>query len=118
MIRSRSSSSRLRRMFAAVVMAGMLPLLVACPKKHDPVVADAEPPPVVVDSGPAVLAPLDEDAGADADAADAKHATGPYKPSDPLVANIKKCCSALTAQAKANGNPPDIMPAVNTCNAM
>ncbi len=106
----------LRRTLLAFALAGVVPTIAACPKKQPPPVPDAEPP-TVVDAAPTILEPIVEDAGADADAADAKpHATGTYKPQDPIVSRLKQCCAALSAQAKANGNPPDIMPAVNMCN--
>jgi len=104
----------LRRTLFVIAVSGIVPTIAACPKKPPPVVVDAEPPPAV-DAAPMVLEPIIEDAGLDT-GPDVHHATGPYKPADPLVANLSKCCSALTAQAKANGNPPDLMPAVNMCN--
>ncbi len=107
--------SLLRNVLTAIAVAGIIPTLSACPKKTQPAVADAEPPAVVIDAAPTVLEPLGEDAGVDAAEA-GHHATGNWKPQDPLVQRLGQCCSALAKQAKDNGNPPDLMPAVNTCN--
>jgi hypothetical protein len=105
----------LRRTVFVIALSGIVPTLAACPKKAQPVQVDAEPPPPAVDAAPMVLEPIVDDAGADT-GPDVHHASGNWKPQDPLVANLSKCCSALSAQAKANGNPPDLMPAVNMCN--
>jgi hypothetical protein len=111
----RTRRSFARRSLVVIAALGLLPTLAACPKKAQPVVADAEPPPVATDAAPNVLEPLVEDAGFDAN--DAKpHATGGGHAVDPTIARLKQCCAALSKQAKENGNPPDIMPAVNTCN--
>jgi hypothetical protein len=104
-----------RRILFAITVFGVAPTLAACPKKTPPVV-DAEPPPAPTDAAPTVVEPIVEDSGFDA-GVDAHHASGNWKPQDPVVANLKKCCSALTAQAKAAGNPPEIMGAVNMCNS-
>ena len=108
--------SSLQRVLITIAVAGIIPAVAGCPKKAVPVVVDAEPPPVVIDAAPTVLEPLGEDAGADAAEAGKAH-TGTWKPQDPFVARLKQCCAALSSQAKANGNPPDLMPAVNLCNA-
>jgi hypothetical protein len=104
-----------RRTLIVIASLGLLPTLAACPKKHEPVVVDAEAPPPPVDAAPTVLAPLDDDASVDV--ADAKpHTSSGGHAQDPFVTRLKQCCSALTKQAKEQGNPPDIMPAVNMCN--
>jgi hypothetical protein len=114
---ARPRRSFLRRTLVVIASLGLLPTLAACPKKHEPVVVDAEPPPPAVDAAPTVLAPLEDDAGADV--YDAKpHATGTGHAVDPTIARLKQCCAALAKQAKEQGNPPDIMPAVNTCNTV
>lgn len=82
--------------------------LVGCPKKAPPVVdAEAPPPPA---STPSVteLAPLADDGGPDADAAE----TGPKKAGGGGGLNsnqlkIKECCNAMRTQAKAMGNSPE-----------
>jgi hypothetical protein len=107
--------SLLQRALIAIAVAGIIPTMAACPKKPQPVVVDAEPPPVVVDAAPMLLEPIGDDAGVDAAEAGHPHAGG-GKPVDPFVARLKQCCAALSKQAKDNGNPPDLMPAVNTCN--
>jgi hypothetical protein len=111
---SRPRRSSVRRTLVVIASLGLLPTLAACPKKTQPAVPDAEPPPPAVDAAPTVLEPLVEDAGVDAADA-AKKATGGHAV-DPTIARLKQCCAALAKQAKENGNPPDIMPAVNTCN--
>ena len=111
----RTRRSFVRRSLFVVAALGLLPTLAACPKKPQPVTVDAEPPPAPVDAAPTVLEPLVEDAGADV--VDARpHATGGGHAVDPTIQRLKQCCAALSKQAKENGNPPDIMPAVNMCN--
>jgi len=105
-----------QKLLIAIAVAGIVPTLAGCPKKAQPVVVDAEPPQVVVDAAPTVLEPIEVDAGVDA-APEASHHPGGGKPVDPIVGRLAQCCSALSKQAKDNGNPPDLMPAVNTCNA-
>jgi hypothetical protein len=95
-----------RRALFAVAIFSAMPLLVACPKKEVPAEA-APPPPPEPEAGTLVLAPLDEDASADAaDAADAaKKATGPGVPTN--VARLRQCCGQLRIQAKALGASPE-----------
>jgi len=101
-----SRSWSLRRTFFAVTIFGTMPLLVACPKKEPPV-ADAAPPPPPPEpeASTVVLAPLEEDAGTDADADAAKKATGPFVPTN--VARLRQCCGQLRTQAKAMGASPE-----------
>jgi hypothetical protein len=113
---SRPRRSFVRRTLVVISALGLLPTLAACPHKAPPMTFDAEPPPPAVDAAPAVLAPLEDDAGPDVYEASKPHATGPAV--DPTVARLKQCCAALSKQAKEQGNPPDIMPAVNTCNTV
>ena len=101
--------SPLRTLFALTFMVGTPALILGCPKKPDPVaVEDAAPPPppVVIDAAPTELVPLDQvDAGADTGAPDAAK-----KPGTGLTqsqTNVKACCNAMRAQAKAMGNTPE-----------
>jgi hypothetical protein len=100
--------SPLRKLFALSFMIGMPALILGCPKKPDPVVEDAAPPPppVVIDAAPTELVPLDQlDAGLDAaDAADAKKVGNGLTTSQN---NVKQCCNAMRAQAKAMGTTPE-----------
>lgn len=95
-----------RRALFAVAIFSAMPLLVACPKK-DPPAPDAAPPPAPEpEASTLVLAPLEEDAGADADAADAaKKATGPGVSTN--VARLRQCCGQLRTQARALGASPE-----------
>jgi hypothetical protein len=95
--------------FAACVMMS----IVGCPEKKAPVVLEAAPPPPPP-SAPTVteLAPLIDDAGADADADAAPEAEAPKKRpwTAPLTANqakIKACCSAMRTEAKQLANSPE-----------
>jgi hypothetical protein len=106
--------SPLQRALIAVAVAGMVPFMAACPKKPPPPMPDADIPVVVVDAAPNILEPIGDDAGFDA-GFDAGHHYVPGKPADALTANIKRCCGALSAQSKANGNPPELQPAVQFC---
>src|SRR3954471_18169315 len=96
-----------RRALFAVAIFSAMPLLVACPKKDPPAADAAPPPPPEPEASTLVLAPLDEDSGADAaDAADAaKKATGPGVPTN--VARLRQCCGQLRTQAKAMGASPE-----------
>src|SRR5438445_85322 len=94
-----------RRSLFAVAIFSAMPLLVACPKKETPV-PEAAPPPPPEDASPTVLVPLtDDDAGADADAAEAGRKFGPG--GNPNVARLKQCCGALRGQAKTLGPSPE-----------
>lgn len=103
--------------FVVVSMSGALPLLAGCPKDPPPVVFDAAPP-VVASIEPVELAPL-EDAGGEALDADAD--TGPKKPGLNInVARMRACCNAIAAQGKALGASPEagfINGIAGTCNA-
>jgi hypothetical protein len=109
-----------RRALFAVAIFSAVPLLVACPKK-DPPAPDAAPPPPVAEpeTGPVVLAPLEEDAGADADADAAKKATGPGISTN--VARLRQCCGQLRIQAKALGASPEagmLLQGASQCDAL
>ena len=82
-------------------------MLAGCPeKKPTPVIIDAGPPPVPVDTT-TTLTPMDDtlDAG-DGDANDgAVKKLGPAV--NPNVARLKQCCNAIGAQAKQNANSPE-----------
>lgn len=99
-----------RRAAASVTIAMFVTaLLVGCPEKKVPVVEEAAPPPPPP-SVPTVteLAPLIDDAGVDADAAEAE---APKKrPAATMTANqvkIKACCNAMRSQAKQLANSPE-----------
>lgn len=96
-----------RRALFAVAIFSAVPLLVACPKKDPPAPDAAPPPPPEVEaSATVVLTPLEEDAGADADAADAaKKATSPGVSTN--VARLRQCCGQLRIQARALGASPE-----------
>jgi hypothetical protein len=102
--------------FVAVVVSFPAALM-GCPKKPAPAVEDAAPvaPPA---STPEVteLAPLVEEAGADADAAPKKWAGGPA--TNPNQLKIKQCCNALRTQAKTMGNSPELNTMAMTCDAI
>lgn len=110
-----------RRTVFAFAIFSAVPLLVACPKKEPPPVADAAPPPAPEqDSAPLVLTTLEDDAGADVDAADAaKKATGPGVPTN--VLRLRQCCGQLRMQAKAMGASPEagmLLGAAAQCDAL
>ena len=121
MRRSRHPSSGLRRGLVTLACASAIPLLVLACKKPAPAIVDAGPPPEVPDSAPAVLAPLDEDAGAMVDASDAavKKPTG-----SGLTVNqsrAKQCCNQLRTQAKQMGSSPEanmLIGFATTCDQM
>jgi hypothetical protein len=58
------------------------------------------------------LGPLVEDAGPDADAAEAGKKWGGGGGYNPNQLKIKACCNAMHAQAKALGNAPEAAPIV------
>ena len=103
--RSFGSFGARRVLFAGAIFSA-LPLLVACPKK-DPPPPDAAPAPTAEpETGTLTLIPLEEDAGADVDAADAaKKATGPGVSTN--VTRLRQCCGQLRIQAKAVPNSPE-----------
>ncbi len=110
-----------RRTVFALAVFSFLPLLVACPKKEPPPVPDAAPPPPPPPQEEAsVLLPIEDDAGADADAAEAgKKFTG--TPVNTNVARLKQCCNQLRIQAKAMGASPEagmLMSAAAQCDTM
>lgn len=110
-----------RRTVFALAVFSFMPLLVACPKKEPPPVPDAAPPPPPPPQEEAsVLLPMEEDAGADADAADAaKKWTGTAVPTN--VARLKQCCNQLRIQAKGMGASPEagmLLNAAAQCDTM
>jgi hypothetical protein len=103
--------------FVAIVVS-FPAVLLGCPKKPAPAVEDAAPvaPPA---STPEVteIAPLVEEAGADADAAPKKWAGG----GGGMNANqlkIKQCCGALRKQGAQMGNSPELSTMAMTCDAI
>lgn len=106
-----------RAVFAVVVAAGIPLLLMAGCKKPPPPAPDAEPPPPATSSGPVVLAPLDEDAGPDADAEAGKKVwTGPGM--NPNEAKVRACCSRLQQTITAAGAmaTPEMKALLGQCN--
>ena len=97
----------LRRALTFVAVVVSVPVaLMGCPKKEPPPPAapEAEAPPA---STPSVtdLAPLVDEAGAEAEAAaPKKYAGGGMSPNQ---LKIKACCNAMRTQAKAMGNSPE-----------
>jgi hypothetical protein len=110
-----------RRSLFVLAVFSAVPLLVACPKKDEPVPPEAAPPPPVPEAAVTELVPLEEDAGLDAGAdADAgKKLTGTGVPTN--VARLKQCCNQLSVQAKAMPNTPEggmFQQAAAQCNTM
>lgn len=99
-----------RRTLVALGVASLMPIfLLGCPKKDTPT-QDAAPAPTPTPTPSqtdTVLAPLEDDAGADADASDAAKPkwTGPGLSATQL--HVKQCCTALRNQAKTMGNSPE-----------
>jgi len=95
--------SPVRRALSFLAFTTSVPMLVmGCPKKQAEVV-DAEPPPPATTPTVTELAPLTDDGGPDADAAEAgpkKWSGGGYNSNQ---MKIKECCNAMRAQAKAMG---------------
>ncbi len=113
-----SVSARRARKSVALVLLGctsVIPMLLVACKQPALAIVDAGPPPVATDAAPAILAPLDEDAGVDAgvDAAPPHHATGPGLNTN--QARAKQCCNALAKQA---GTDPSLGALVGICNSV
>lgn len=112
--------SRPRRTLFALAVFSAMPLLVACPKKETPVADAAPPPPPEPEASTVVLTPLEEDAGADADAAEAgKKFTGTGVSTN--VSRLRQCCGQLRTQAKAMGASPEagfILGAAAQCDGL
>ena len=104
--------------FIAVVVS-VPALLLGCPKKEAPVVQDAAPvaPPPASTPEVTELAPLVEEAGADADAAPKKYSGGGGG-TNPNQLKIKPCCNAVRAQSKTMGNSPELNTMAMTCDAI
>ncbi len=99
--------SPVRRTLFFLAFASIGPLL-ACTscKKPPPPTPDAEAPPPAVSSGPVTLGTLDEDAGEDADAAEAgKKWTGTGM--NPNEARVRQCCAVLRSRIKQLGAMPE-----------
>jgi hypothetical protein len=110
-----------RRTVFALAVFCFVPALAACPKKEPPPVPDAAPPPPPPQEEASVLMPMEDDAGADADAGvDAgKKWTGTAVPTN--VARLKQCCNQLRIQAKAMGASPEagmLLNAATQCDTM
>jgi hypothetical protein len=108
-----------RALFAIVITTGLPLVLAAGCKKPPPPAPDAEPPPPATSTGPLVLAPLDDDAGPDADAEAGKpHWTGPGM--NPNEAKVRACCSRLQATITAAGAmaTPEMKALLGQCNAI
>ncbi len=100
--------SSVRRTALVLALATCPMLVMGCTKKEQPAsIQEAEAPPPADTPDVTELAPLTEDAGEAADAADAgKKWVGPaYNPNQ---LKIKQCCNAMRANAKAMGtNSPE-----------
>jgi hypothetical protein len=112
------SARRTRKSVALVLLVctSAVPMLLLACKQPAPAIVDAGPPPAATDAAPAVLVPLDEDAGNGLDASDAapaRHATGPGMNTNQLRA--KQCCNALRAQA---GTDPMLKSLAGQCDGM
>ncbi len=97
-----------RRTLFALAIFSAVPLLVACPKKNQPVEVDAAPPPPPPpeDAGSSELVPMEEDAGDQADADAGKPVyKGPAVNTN--VLRLRQCCNALAAEAKKNPTSPE-----------
>ena len=109
-----------RRTIFALAVFSVMPLLVACPKKDPPPIDAAPPPPPPAEDVQTVLVPMEEDAGADADADAGKPKfTGPAVNTN--VARFKQCCNALAAEAKKNPTSPEaatLASAAAQCNVL
>jgi len=99
------------RRVAAIAVHGtcITAWLAGCPEKKIQKVEDVgAPPPAAPAQTVTELAPLVDDAGADADAADAAEAEAPKRrPGGGLTANqakIRACCNAMRAEARQLGN--------------
>jgi hypothetical protein len=109
------SARRIRKSVALVLLAcaSAVPMLLVACKQPAPAIVDSGPPPAATDAAPAVLVPMDEDAGLGIDAAVAVV----HHPGGGLNANqarMKQCCAAL---AKTAGTDPTLNTLVVTCNA-
>ncbi len=106
----RSSLGRSFVVFAQFPLVASVPLLAGsgCKKDPPPVVDAAPPPPTSApeDAAPVQIAPMEEDAGADAaDAAEAGKKLGPYV--NPNVARLRQCCGQLRGEGKKLGLSPE-----------
>jgi hypothetical protein len=103
-----SAARTFRRTLTFVAVAVALPVvLMGCPKKEAPAAPDAGAPPPPA-STPEVtdLAPLVDDAGAEAEASAPKKYAGGGGMTGNQV-KIKACCNAMRTQAKAMGSSPE-----------
>ena len=109
------------RTASLVSLLAAVALLAGCPKKKEDPPAPIPPPTVAVpvNTAPADLVPVEEDAGFDAgfDAGAAK--PGVYVPTN--VARLRACCAQINAEARKLGMSPEaaMLAGVATqCNAM
>ena len=112
------SAHRTRKSVALVLLActTAVPMFLAACKQPAPAIVDSgSPAPAATDAAPAVLAPLDEDAGMDAGvhAGPAKHGGGPGLNTN--QSRAKQCCNAL---AKESGTDPTLVALVAMCNSV
>jgi hypothetical protein len=98
-----------RRSVGAMVLVAATAWLVGCPKKEEkvtPVVVTATATVAPVDTAPAELLPIEEDAGVDAGAAgDAGKKVGPGTSTN--VARLRACCAQIAAEARKMGLSPE-----------
>jgi hypothetical protein len=96
-------STSIARLACASALAVVVPaLLAACTKPAPAVTFDAAPPPVATVAPPAVLVPIEEDAGSVVDAAvpAIHHPGGPALTTN--QARAKQCCAALRTAGKTD----------------
>ena len=107
------SRSPSRRALYTLALATAMPIFVlGCPKKQPPPPEDAGVAPPPSDTGPLLLAPLDDDAGDAGDGGDAdagKKWTGPGMSSN--EAKVRACCARLRSQFALlpNQTSPEVM---------
>ncbi len=98
---------KIPRTLLALALASLLPLALAgCPKKEVAATPDAAPAPTATQAE-TILAPLEDDAGDEADAADASKPKwkGPGMSATQLHA--RQCCDAIRKQARTMGTAPE-----------
>lgn len=111
--------STFRRTLAFVAVVVSVPAVLAgCPKKEEaPPPPEAAPPPPASTPEVTDLAPLVDEAGAEAEAAAPKKYAGGGGGMSGNQLKIKACCNAMRAQAKAMGSSPEAYQ-VNAAAAM
>lgn len=96
-----------RTLFSCVFALSMPLALVGCPKKPPPQQEIAPPPPPASTPSVTELAPLGDDAGNDADAAEAGRKWSGGGGGGGQNAKVLACCAAMRSQAKKLGTSPE-----------